>query len=74
MEIIFTTAFKDIQRSKWNDFQRTNANYYNDFYKLAENIHYKLIVYIETDEPKINDNIIFVKINEVDTFYDKYLG
>ena len=73
MEIIFTTAFKDIHRSQWNHYKRTNANYYDDFYKLAKNIHYKLIVYVETDEPKINDNIIFVKINEVDTFYDKYL-
>jgi len=73
MEIIFTTAFKDIHRSQWNYFQRTNANYYDDFYKLAKNINYKLIVYVETDETSLNENIIFVKINEVDTFYDKYL-
>jgi hypothetical protein len=76
MEIIFTTAFKDIHRSKWNHYQRTNADYYNDFYKLAENIHYKLIVYLEKgvkETMKQFDNILFVEINEVDTFYDKYL-
>lgn len=80
MNIIFTTAFKDISRCKWNSYQRPNIYYYNLFYKLAENIKYKLVVYLENDTKEkivkdkiFNENIIFMDMNNVDTFYNKYL-
>lgn len=80
MTIIFTTAFKDIKRCKWDYYQRTNDTYYEDFYKLAENIKYKLVVYLEPDikqqiikNKNFNDNIIFMDMNNVNTFYNKYL-
>ena len=79
MSIIFTTSFKDINRSNWNIYERSNNMYYNHFYKLAENIPYKLIVYLEqnimeeiTKNKIFNDNIIFIDMNNVDTFYNKY--
>lgn len=80
MSIIFTTAFKDIKRSTWNSYKRTNQNYYDNFYNLVDTIQYKLIVYLEPDSKAqiinnkvFNDNIIFIDMNDVDTFYRKYL-
>jgi hypothetical protein len=81
MTIIFTTAYKDISRNNWLHYYRTNQSYYTNFCKLANNIEYKLVVYLN-DSIKtelflynnnfFNDNIIFIDINEVDTFYNKY--
>jgi len=77
--IIFVTAFKDIGRINWKDYKRTNDEYFNNFYNLAKNIKYKLIVYVETyiknqleKRFSFNDNIIFKDFNEVeDTFFNK---
>jgi hypothetical protein len=79
-DIIFITAYKDINRNNWEHYSASNDYYINYFYNLANNIKYKLIVYLEddirnqiTNSNKFNDNIIFENLNEVDTFYDKYL-
>lgn len=79
--IIFVTAFKDIGRINWKKYQRSNDEYFNNFYNLAKNIKYKLIVYVETyvknelkEKYSFNDNIIFKDFNEVeDTFFNKYM-
>ncbi len=80
MDIIFTTSFKPIQREKWSAYSRTNQEYYQGLYNLAEHIPYKLIVYLEphikeeiTRNKFFKDNIVFKDLNEVDTFYHRYL-
>ena len=79
-DIIFTTAYKDINRGNWSNFIRSNKTYIDYFYNLADNIKYRLVVYVEFDikelmikEHTFNDNIIFIDMNSVDTFYNKYL-
>jgi len=79
-DIIFVTAYKDINRDKWNYFRRTNQMYIDYFYNLAYNIKYKLVVYVEEDILKIittnhifNDNVIFKDLNTVDTFLKKHI-
>ena len=78
--IIFTTAYKDINRKKWNCYQRSNEEYIKGFYNLCSYINYKLIVYLEDDIKEIitkgkifNENIFFISLKDVVTFYDKYL-
>lgn len=79
-DIIFVTAYKDINRGNWNYFRRTNQMYIDYFYNLAYNIKYKLVVYVEEDILKIittnhflNDNVIFKDLNTVDTFLKKHI-
>lgn len=79
-DIIFVTAYKDINRKEWEYYNASNDYYINYFYNLANNIKYKLIVYLEddirsiiTNNAQFNDNIIFKNLNEVDTFYNKYI-
>jgi hypothetical protein len=79
-DIIFVTAYKDINRGNWNYFRRTNQMYIDYFYNLAYNIKFKLVVYVEEDILKIittnhifNDNVIFKDLNTVDTFLKKYI-
>jgi hypothetical protein len=78
--IIFITAFKDIERNNWNDYKRTNEEYYEYFANLTNNIKYNLVVYLDDDIKNIllkkynfASNIIFKNINDVETFYNKYL-
>jgi hypothetical protein len=79
-DIIFTTAYKDINRGNWVNFTRSNQTYINYFYNLADNIKYKLVVYVEDyiketmfREHVFNENIIFIDMNDVETFYQKFL-
>jgi hypothetical protein len=79
-DILFVTAFQDIQRESWTHYRRTNADYYNVFLKLAKNIKYNIIVYVN-DEIKeqlmtlcsFNSNIIFKNMNNVFTILDRHL-
>ena len=52
-DIIFTTAFKDINRGTWPVIgpagRRSNQHYIDCFLSLTNNIKYKLIVYVEQD-------------------------
>jgi hypothetical protein len=78
--ILFFTAFKDIGRKNFVYYTRSNETYFNYFINLAENINYKLIVYIENDiktellnyKNINNPNIIFKDLNYVRTFYELY--
>jgi hypothetical protein len=79
-DIIFVTAYKDIRRNEWNLFPRTTDDYIHYFYILADSIEYTLVVYIEEpilekllNEHTFRDNIIFKNLNDVDTFYNKFL-
>ena len=79
-EIIFVTAFKDINRTNWEHYNRSTELYIDYFYTLSDNIKYKLIVYLETDIKNIvvknktfNENIIFEDLNNVKTFLNKFI-
>lgn len=81
-EIIFVTAFKDINRDKWMTYNVSNGRYVDYFYDLAKTIKYKLVVYVENDikefimnrfNKKFNDNIIFKELTSVNTFFDKFI-
>ena len=77
--IIFITAFKNINREKWQFFKRSDDEYLADFLNLIKNIEYKLVVYIEEDMKKkmrnikFKENIIIKNLDNVNTFYNKYL-
>lgn len=80
-DIIFVTAFKDIGRNAWKTHIRTNDDYFNYFFNLANNINYKLIVYVDNEVKNellikyhFTDNVIFKNIDCVLTFYEKYLN
>jgi hypothetical protein len=79
-DILFVTAFKDIDRESWRHYRRTNKEYYDMFIKLASNIKYNMLVYVEDDIKDIltslcsfNSNIIFKNMNHVFTFSDRHL-
>jgi hypothetical protein len=79
-EIIFTTAFKEINREKWNSYQVSTGRYIDYFIFLGKNIKYKLIVYLEKEvkdrilkKTNFNENIIFYDLSEVNTFFDEFI-
>ena len=83
-DILFITSFKDINRSTWSQYSRTNHEYFTYFLNLVDKIEYTLIVYIEDkileDLKKLNNtaaifkpNIIFKNLQNVDTFFEKYI-
>jgi len=78
-DILFVTAYKDINRESWQNYCLTNNYYIERFVRLATNIEYKLIVYIEDSMMDIltqytfKPNIIFRKFDEVNTFFNNYL-
>lgn len=73
------TAYKDIKRSNWSNYSRTNNEYFISFLNLTQYIDFNLVVYLEEDiyrelsKFKFNSNIIFKNLNNVNTFFDKYL-
>ena len=80
MSIIFTTAYKNINRKSWNHYGRTNEAYFDGFINLASNIKYKLVVYVEDDinnellqKMNFGSNIIFINMQTIDTFYNQFL-
>jgi hypothetical protein len=79
MSILFVSAFKDIGRSRWPIYTRSNEEYIRYFMDLAMNIKYKLIVFIEPHireilvSKQLPSNIILLDCNLVRTFYDKFI-
>lgn len=75
--IVFTTAYKDIDRSKWPDFARSNDEYLFYFLNLARNIKYKLVVYLAAKTIQrfkdVPENVIFVDEAEVPTFFEEFM-
>lgn len=77
--ILFITAFKDINRGKYKHYTRTNDTYFDYFFNLANTIQYNLIIYVENyikeillSRYRFRENIIFMNLNTVDTFYRRY--
>ncbi len=64
-DIVFVSAFYDINRSKWNTiYTRPLESYMDGFIFLANNITYDLIVFIEEKHLKqLTNKIIKKKYN-----------
>jgi hypothetical protein len=84
MDFLFITALKDIGREKWGEnkinHERKLDTYIEYFVNLANNIEYNLLVYLENDvkeyilsKYQFKENIRFMEMEKVYTFYDKYL-
>ena len=77
--IIFCTAFQDINRKDWSIIPRTNEEYLKYFINLANNIIYKLIVYVDDNilemlkKYEFKSNIIFHRLSDVKTFFNLYI-
>jgi hypothetical protein len=79
-EIIFTTAFKEIDREKWKHYPVSTGRYIDYFIQLGKYIKYKLIVYLEEEikdiilkKTSFNENIIFCELSKVNTFLNEFL-
>jgi len=78
-DILIVTAYKDIGRSNWVGFERSSVDYSSYFLNLANTIEYTLVVYVENDifdylqNAKLRENIIIKNLNEVDTFYNRFI-
>ena len=80
-DILFITAFKDINRHLWRHYGRTNEEYFECFMRLANSIKYTLIVYVDNyikdeliSKYSFASNIIFRDMTTVDTFLNKYVS
>ena len=78
--ILFVTAFQDINRKSWKVISKTNEQYFNEFFNLANNIDYNLIVFINDvikeelfKKYKFKSNIHFFNIDNINTFFNKFL-
>ena len=80
--IIFTTMFKNIGRSSWNNFRRSEQEYLDYFKYLVETIDYPLVVYVENpilkklvalESVKLRSNIMLVDSSTVKTYLDTHL-
>ena len=76
--ILFVTAFKDINRKNFKAYSRNNYEYFSHFLNLANSIKYNLVCYISEFDKEffknINfpDNIIFENINKLENYFKKY--
>ena len=74
-EMLFVSAFKNINRDQWKHFSRGMEEYVKRFISLAK-LPYTLVVYVEPDVKKIIPfipNVIVRNLDEVETFYDTFL-
>jgi len=79
MSILFVSAFKDINRKSWSSIPRTNEVYVEQFMNLANNISYRMIVFVEPfmkeilSKKNLKSTIELVDSSLVTTFYDKFI-
>ena len=74
-EMLFVSAFKNINRDQWKHFNRDMEEYVKRFISLAK-LPYTLVLYVEPDVKKIIPfipNVIVRDLREVETFYDTFL-
>ena len=74
--------FKNIGRSSWNNFRRSEQEYLDYFKYLVETIDYPLVVYVENpilkklvalESVKLRSNIMLVDSSTVKTYLDTHL-
>jgi hypothetical protein len=82
-DILFVTAYKDIDRKSWTQSSRTNEEYFEYFLNLIKHCEYNIILYADCDVIKIllnrininniSCNLVIKNFNSVNTFLSKYL-
>jgi len=71
--------YKEINCSNWDFLSRLTDEYIARFIELANNIDYPLLAYLEKpimekiNKYKFNSNIFFTPLENVTTFYNKFL-
>jgi len=80
-DILFVTAYKDINRSKWPSISRSNNEYFQKFKLITESIKHTLIVFVEDDikleliqQYNFPSNILFYNLNTINTFFNNHLS
>ena len=80
-DILFVTAFRDINRGNWSHIPRGIESYCEAFYKYSSQMKYKIIVFISDkiknyllNKHTFGNNVIFLNNDCIDTFYHKYLS
>jgi hypothetical protein len=77
-DIVFVTAYRDLQREKWSHYIVPREHYIQRFVELTKKIEYELEVYVEPHVLKIlqdyafPSHIYFNTWDNVETFFDKY--
>ena len=77
-DIVFVTAYRDLQREKWSHYIVPREHYIQRFVELAKKIEYELEVYVEPHVLNIlqdytfPSHIYFNTWDNVETFFDKY--
>ena len=78
-DIVFVTAYKDLQREKWSNYKVPREHYIQQFLKLGKVIEYDLEVYVEAhvldilQDHLFPSHVSFHEWDKVDTFYHTYL-
>lgn len=79
-DILFVTAYKDINRSKWPSISRSNNEYFQKFKLITETIKHTLIVFVEDDiklqliqQYNFPSNILFYNLNTTNSFFNNHL-
>jgi hypothetical protein len=79
-EILFVTAYKDIDRRKWANYSRSTDDYLALFFRLADIIEYPMVVFLEADlleklaKYRFKGGITFEPLEKVATFYSEFLS
>tara|TARA_Y100000996_G_scaffold371113_1_gene319165 strand:- start:5445 stop:6299 length:855 start_codon:yes stop_codon:yes gene_type:complete len=80
-DILFVTAFRDINRGNWKNIPRGIESYCDAFYKYSSQMKYKIVVFISDkiqnyllNKYTFGNNVIFLNNDCVNTFYHKYLS
>ena len=83
MSILFVTAYKDIRRHNWEITPRSVNTYIDSFNRLAQNINYRLVVFLDHNDSNVinridkniieKNNVSIIDLNLVNTFYNKYI-
>ena len=77
--ILFVTAYRDIDRKNWANYNRTTDDYLCYFFRLADIIQYPMMVFLEEPlleklaEYKFSSWIVFERLDKVATFYAEFL-
>ena len=80
-DILFVTAYKDINRSKWPIIPRSNNEYFQKFKLITESIKHNLVVFVEDDiklqliqQYNFPPNILFHDLSGINIFFNNHLS
>ena len=79
-DILFVTAFRDINRENWKHIPRGVDSYCDAFYKYSTKMKYNIVVFVSEEiqnyllsKYTFGNNVFFLDIDCIDTFFHKYL-